>query len=135
MEGRNRNAVQSDSLQRELAWRSACDAAGCPASLPAAQVCAAVKQQGEQHHEGAHADATGDQLARLENANRVADVPQLRQDMAGDQHRLAHVRELAEKLRGMGRRVQYEEIAGGDHDSPVRGVDWAAVLDFVSAAP
>jgi dipeptidyl aminopeptidase/acylaminoacyl peptidase len=42
-------------------------------------------------------------------------------------------RQLAEKLRALGRRVQYDEIPGGGHDAPVLGVDWAAVLDFISA--
>jgi pimeloyl-ACP methyl ester carboxylesterase len=42
-------------------------------------------------------------------------------------------RALAEKLRALGRKVQYEEIPGGDHDSPVRGVDWGPALDFISA--
>jgi len=43
-------------------------------------------------------------------------------------------RQLAAKLQALGRRVQYEEIAGGDHDAPVRGVDWARILDFISTS-
>jgi pimeloyl-ACP methyl ester carboxylesterase len=41
-------------------------------------------------------------------------------------------RQLAARLREPGRAVQYEEIPGGDHDSPVRGVDWGKVLGFIS---
>ncbi len=43
-------------------------------------------------------------------------------------------RQLAAKLQALGRKVQYEEIPGGDHDSPVRGVDWARILDFVATS-
>lgn len=41
-------------------------------------------------------------------------------------------RQLAERLRVLGRTVDYEEIPEGNHDSPVRHVDWAAGLDFIS---
>lgn len=41
-------------------------------------------------------------------------------------------RQLAEKLQGLGRKVWYEEIPGGDHDSPIMPVDWRKVLDFIS---
>jgi len=41
-------------------------------------------------------------------------------------------RALAEKLRALGRKVQYEEIPGGGHDAPVLGVDWGQALDFIS---
>lgn len=41
-------------------------------------------------------------------------------------------RQLAERLRTLGRRVQYEEVEGGGHDSTVDSVDWAKVLDFLS---
>lgn len=43
-------------------------------------------------------------------------------------------RQLASKLREWGREVQYVEIEGGGHDSPVVDVDWAPVLDFLSGA-
>lgn len=42
-------------------------------------------------------------------------------------------RELVAKLQGLGRAVRYEEIPGGDHDAPVKGVDWSAVLDYLSS--
>jgi S-formylglutathione hydrolase FrmB len=41
-------------------------------------------------------------------------------------------RQLVERLRALGRKVQYDEIPGGDHDSPVIPVDWQKVLDFIS---
>lgn len=41
-------------------------------------------------------------------------------------------RQLAARLKELGRKVQYEEIEGGGHDSPVDAVDWRKVLDFVS---
>jgi len=44
-------------------------------------------------------------------------------------------RALAERLQELGRRIRYVEIEGGDHDSPVTQVDWAAALDFVGARP
>jgi len=46
---------------------------------------------------------------------------------------VAWTRQLAEKLRGLGRKVQYREIPGGDHDSPVSDIDWGPILDFISA--
>ena len=40
-------------------------------------------------------------------------------------------RELAKRLKGLGRKVRYHEIAGGHHDSPILEVDWAEMLDFL----
>lgn len=42
-------------------------------------------------------------------------------------------RQLAEKLRELGRKVVYEEVDGGDHDAPIFGLDWGKVFDAVSA--
>lgn len=42
-------------------------------------------------------------------------------------------RQLADKLRALGRKVQYDEIPGGGHDSPVTDIDWTRILDFISA--
>lgn len=41
-------------------------------------------------------------------------------------------RALAEKLHRLGRPVYYEEIPDGNHDAPVRRVNWREALDFVS---
>ena len=43
-------------------------------------------------------------------------------------------RDLVQRLRALGRRVRYVEIAGGDHDAPVVQINWSEALDFVSAA-
>ena len=43
-------------------------------------------------------------------------------------------RELVGRLRALGRAPEYDEISGGDHDSPVRHVDWAGVLGAISVA-
>ncbi len=43
-------------------------------------------------------------------------------------------RALVEKLRALGRRVEYVELPEGDHDSPVTQLDWTATLDFISQA-
>ncbi|MEN6547829.1 MAG: prolyl oligopeptidase family serine peptidase [Armatimonadia bacterium] len=42
-------------------------------------------------------------------------------------------RQLVARLQGLGREVQYEEIPGGGHDSPVDNVDWSRVLDYLAS--
>ena len=42
-------------------------------------------------------------------------------------------RRLVARLRELGAPLRYKEIAGGAHDAPVNEVQWAEVLDFVSA--
>lgn len=42
-------------------------------------------------------------------------------------------RQLVARLRELGREVQYEEIPGGGHDSPVDNVDWSKVLDYLAS--
>ena len=42
-------------------------------------------------------------------------------------------RRLAERLRELGREVQYVEIEGGGHDAPVMEVEWGEGLEWVSA--
>lgn len=48
---------------------------------------------------------------------------------------VAWTRQLAARLQALGWKVEYEEIPGGEHDSPVRGVDWRQVLGFISQGP
>ncbi|MBU0607936.1 MAG: alpha/beta hydrolase [Armatimonadetes bacterium] len=68
----------------------------------------------------------------LQHAERLTMPVQLCHGAADALIPVDWARELAEKLKGLGRRVQYQEIPGGGHDSPVIGVDWAQALDFVS---
>ena len=68
----------------------------------------------------------------LRNAERLTMPVHLRHGSADALIPVEWTQQLAEKLRALGRKVQYEEIPGGGHDSPVLGMDWAKVLDFVS---
>ena len=42
-----------------------------------------------------------------------------------------HARAMVEALRRQGTLVRYDEIPGGDHDSPTVGTPWREYLDFV----
>jgi len=44
-------------------------------------------------------------------------------------------RALAQRLKELGRPVEYIEIEGGDHNSPVNQEDWVDCLDFISSTP
>jgi S-formylglutathione hydrolase FrmB len=44
------------------------------------------------------------------------------------------VRALAGRLKELGRKVSYEEIPGGDHDSPIMDIDWGEALGWVALA-
>ena len=68
----------------------------------------------------------------LRHAERLTDVGAAMPGSADALIPVDWTRQLAERLRVLGRTVDYEEIPEGNHDSPVRHVDWAAGLDFIS---
>lgn len=58
----------------------------------------------------------------------------IRHGDADDVLPVSHSRAIVEALRAQGTRVLYEEIPGGDHDSPTYGTPWREYLDFVLRA-
>lgn len=71
----------------------------------------------------------------LQNAERLTMPVHLSHGTADTLIPVDWTRQLAARLRELGRRVEYEEIEGGNHDSPVRQVGWGKALDFVSSQP
>lgn len=64
----------------------------------------------------------------LQNAERLTMPVYLRHGDADALIPIEWTRQLAEKLRGLGRQVTYEELPGGGHDAPIYGIDWGEVF-------
>lgn len=82
-----------------------------------------------------HYRAAGGELAdelrlrsALQNAERLTMPVYLCHGSADALIPVEWTRRLAEKLQVLGRKVEYEELPGGGHDSPIYGVDWGEVL-------
>lgn len=44
------------------------------------------------------------------------------------------MRALVERLKALGRPVEYIEQPEGQHDTPVLDIDWRAALEFIATA-
>ena len=73
------------------------------------------------------------QRSALANAGRLTMPVYLRHGDADALIPVDWTRQLAAKLKAMGRPVRYDEVPGGDHDSPIHGIDWGQVLDAVGS--
>jgi pimeloyl-ACP methyl ester carboxylesterase len=68
----------------------------------------------------------------LQNAGRLSMPVYLRHGDADALIPVEWTRQLAAKLKALGRQVRYDEVPGGDHDSPIHGIDWGQVLGAVA---
>jgi pimeloyl-ACP methyl ester carboxylesterase len=66
-----------------------------------------------------------------QNAERLTMPVYLRHGGADDVIPPAGVQALAARLKELNHRVYYEEIPGGNHDSPIMDIDWQKVLDWL----
>lgn len=85
-------------------------------------------------HYGAAAHDLGKELhqrSALQNPGRLTLPVYLRHGDADALIPVDWTRQLAAKLKAMGRPVQYDELPGGGHDAPIDGIDWAQVLGAV----
>jgi pimeloyl-ACP methyl ester carboxylesterase len=83
------------------------------------------------HYSVAGKDLAGELRLRsaLQNAERLTMPLYLRHGDADGLIPVEWTRQLAKKLRGLGRKVIYEELPGGDHDGPIYGIEWGEVFE------